>query len=105
MPPRCTAAKRCPPASGGTDVYGGASSLTGTFLLPRTHWPPARRCCFSCVEPVPQAGHGLSALRHPRRGAPGDCTDREDEVLPVSFRRQLLHRPLPAVAGLSPSPG
>jgi acetyltransferase-like isoleucine patch superfamily enzyme/acyl carrier protein len=83
------------------DPTAGASALsallTGAFLRPCAHRPAARCRCFSLVKPAHQAGHGLSALRLPRRSAPCDRTDREVEVLHFPFRRQLVHRALSAV--------
>ena len=68
---------------------------------------PARRLALrghrpARAQPRHQAGQGLPAVRLPLLGPPDDRADHQHEVLHDALRRQLLHRPLPALARIRP---
>ena len=78
-------------------LRGAAGGLARAVRRRDAGQPPRGHDRPPAAEPRPAPRRGLSAVRDPVRVPPADHADDQPEVLPRALRRQLLHRPLPAV--------
>ena len=75
--------------------------------LDRRHcpWPADRGHDPSPAQPRDQARPAVSVVRHPLRRPSVDQRTHQRARVPAAVRRQLLHRPLPALDRVRPLPG